>query len=663
MIQYLITALIDIVVAIIAVSKRRDGAAMALAGLAISACLWSVELYLLTVIDDLDLLYPLYHLTRAGLFFIPSAMALFVWYLIGHRSKVFLFLVVVPGLIASAVLGILNNTILPSELIVAENGYTSAVDNLYLCFVGTFIYCVIGAIIYCGLKYKKAAVREKQKIKWVLITLFVAFLFGLSSLYLWSFSFYLSKLSGPLTNVLFLTSLLYATIRHDLMDIRLAMGIGLARVILIASFAWIFFSLNSAFTADSMGGTITLLVFFVLVLEAYPKMVKWLTPGTRKIFDINRIDFDKLSLEAKMELDRCMTHIDLHHIVDKILTHRLNIESFEFYLADINGDSDEQQFVSLTNKKELIVLSNDLIGQVEKHADTALLLLDELPKNLQSVFDKNDAIACSYIDVDYNCKGLLLLSKSPYAEYFRYDDIKMLEWLNGELAKSLKRIKEVSIFEEELNEAKKKLSVLSLMGHYHHDIKAPFSVIDGVVSHELYDKEKQREIILDQVALGSKLITTMAGLLKGKRHRNVGPVSINAIIEDCLLIFNHALASSHIDVSQDAVVMGDADDLKILFINIIKNACEAAKEGKITIRVKAWREPTAVHISIADNGIGIDSADLNTILESGKTSKEHGSGIGLQAIKRIADEHEAVIDITSRKGEGTDVTLTFPLSA
>jgi len=101
-----------------------------------------------------------------------------------------------------------------------------------------------------------------------------------------------------------------------------------------------------------------------------------------------------------------------------------------------------------------------------------------------------------------------------------------------------------------------------------------------------------------------------------------------------------------------------------LFINVIKNACEAANnERKVSIQVKAWKEESSLKVSIKDDGVGIAMDRLDGILTSGKTTKKGGSGVGMQAIKRIADEHKAVINIESLPGRGTDFTLVFPLSA
>ena len=666
MIQYIITAIIDVVVASIAVSKRRDGAAISLALLAISAGLWSLELYLLTIITNLDVLEKWYAVFRSGMFFIPSTMALFVWFLVGKRSKLFFRFVVLPGLVVSALLSILNNTIFPSELTPADNGFIVVIDNVYLGFVANFVYCVIGAILFCASQYKSAVIREKQRIKWLLITLAVAFLFGVSSLYLFSFSFYLAKLSGPLTNIVFLTSLLYATIRHDLMDLRLALSVGLARVILLAAFCWTFFSLDSAvaFTSDTVGGTITLLVFLVVVLETYPKMLQWLTPNTKRMFKATSYDFENAALETQINLDKCISFSNIKKVLDNLLLFKANLNSYSLVVRSRdNIEIDRPLFKSINDLNfSLRLEKNEKISLINNSGK--LILLDEVDQQLREKIADIKISGVLALAFEGELLGIIAVSHSKNSNRFDYEDIRLLEWLAKELPQTLWRIQNLEIFEEELIEAKKKLSLINVMNHYHHDIKAPLSIIDGVVTHELYDKEKQRQIILEQVALGSKLITTMANLLKGKRRRDVGLVSINTIINDAILIFNHALANSEIEIGEDAVVMGDADDLKILFINLIKNASEAVRSHeKVSIKVKAWRENKVIKVSFSDNGTGMSQQQLHDIWNFGISTKVAGSGIGLQAIKRIAEEHHATINVASQLGKGTSIELAFPLSA
>jgi signal transduction histidine kinase len=98
-----------------------------------------------------------------------------------------------------------------------------------------------------------------------------------------------------------------------------------------------------------------------------------------------------------------------------------------------------------------------------------------------------------------------------------------------------------------------------------------------------------------------------------------------------------------------------------MFINLIKNAVESAKSGEVArVDIKVWRESEAVKVSVSDTGSGIDPEHLARLWEEPFTTKPQGNGIGLQAIKRIADEHHATVDVRSEAGKGTEFVFSFP---
>ena len=144
-----------------------------------------------------------------------------------------------------------------------------------------------------------------------------------------------------------------------------------------------------------------------------------------------------------------------------------------------------------------------------------------------------------------------------------------------ELPATLSRVVLHDTLLNDLDEAHKTMSLIELMNQYHHDIKAPLSIIDGVVSNDLYDRDKQHKVILEQVARGTQLITMMSNILRGQRERQTRPVDLSEVISGCILLFEREVDEIHTSLEDMGDVVGDANDLKILFINLIKNAIEA----------------------------------------------------------------------------------------
>ncbi|MFC4098777.1 ATP-binding protein [Paenibacillus xanthanilyticus] len=117
-----------------------------------------------------------------------------------------------------------------------------------------------------------------------------------------------------------------------------------------------------------------------------------------------------------------------------------------------------------------------------------------------------------------------------------------------------------------------------------------------------------------------------------------------------------------IDFTTDTCIIAcEENQLKQVFINVLKNAIEAMPEGgEITIRI-ARAGARNVIVTIIDQGIGIPEEMIPKLGDPFFTGKETGTGLGLMVSQRIIQSHQGVLDITSAVGIGTTVTITLPL--
>lgn len=658
MTHYLVTAIIDFIVSLIALSKKDKPAAKALAFASFSLGLWSLELFLLTVVKDLDLLSILFHVTRWGMFFIPPSLALLAWMLMGARSRIFFILVVAPGFAISFILSVVNAFVFPSVLEVAQGGFLPKVDAIYYTFSANFVWCLFGAIILALALYRSSTYREKQRVKWLLIILLMTLCTGIASLFLIKHDFYL-RLIGASTNITFVTLLLYATVQHHLMDLRLAFSVGLARAVLIAAVFWFYFFISSVAgdLVNSTAGILVNLIFIVVVLEAYPRVLRWLLPGAKKIIASHRYEFESVTDEARRALNSCIDVSGLIRVTDTLFKHVTRVESYQIFIFD-------DKKLCCVNTKVSGDLLVDAAGLVEFcKSNPGLIIVDETPEDVQALMANYDANACFSFRFEGSMLGVVLIGRSLDQAYYQYDDIRVFEWLHVELGEVVSRIDQLDEMQNQLGQAKKTLSMLSVMNHYHHDIKAPLAIIDGVLSNDIYDKEKQKDIVLEQVARGSQLIATMAGILKGERKRKVLPVSLGEMVKHSLYLFSQRIDEVNYLYKDIPKIMGDADDIKILVINIIKNAIEARQEGQpLVITISTWQSDSHVCLSFADSGVGMPQSIVDSLWDGVVSTKVQGNGIGMQAIKRIADEHFAEIDVKSEMGKGCEFIVKFPNS-
>ncbi|UCG42445.1 MAG: hypothetical protein JSU73_11315 [candidate division WOR-3 bacterium] len=109
----------------------------------------------------------------------------------------------------------------------------------------------------------------------------------------------------------------------------------------------------------------------------------------------------------------------------------------------------------------------------------------------------------------------------------------------------------------------------------------------------------------------------------------------------------------------------DREQMATVFDNIIENAVSAMKEhGSLTVRTRSVKEEgKVVEVSILDTGPGIPDRYLAKVFEPYFTRKPGGTGLGMAITKRIVEDHNGTISITSSEGKGTTVTVVLPVVA
>jgi signal transduction histidine kinase len=109
-------------------------------------------------------------------------------------------------------------------------------------------------------------------------------------------------------------------------------------------------------------------------------------------------------------------------------------------------------------------------------------------------------------------------------------------------------------------------------------------------------------------------------------------------------------------------IFGDADQMRQVFWNLARNAVQAMPKGGV-LTVRTVVENGSYNIVFTDNGRGMSSADLQRLFQPFRTSFPTGTGLGMAISYRIVQEHGGKIDVSSREGEGTSITVSLPTPA
>jgi signal transduction histidine kinase len=144
------------------------------------------------------------------------------------------------------------------------------------------------------------------------------------------------------------------------------------------------------------------------------------------------------------------------------------------------------------------------------------------------------------------------------------------------------------------------------------------------------------------------------------------PIDLNRIIASVnnLLTSQPRSTIIHLDLRDIPTINGIPWKLEEVFINLLMNSLDACS-AESHIQVSTFRHDDQVLATIADNGHGIKEEHLGQVFDPFFTTKEigKGTGLGLSVCYNIISQHGGTLALTSREGDGTVVTLTFPVTS
>ena len=146
------------------------------------------------------------------------------------------------------------------------------------------------------------------------------------------------------------------------------------------------------------------------------------------------------------------------------------------------------------------------------------------------------------------------------------------------------------------------------------------------------------------------------------------PVLLNDVLREAVGFCEHIVreAGVSVELTYDEnlpKVKAVPGQLHQVFVNLITNACNAAPEEGGRARLATRRHGhDRIQVEIQDNGVGIQTAELDRVFEPffSTRRKGTGTGLGLSIVKNIIEEHRGTIEIDSEAGRGTTVLVTLP---
>lgn len=223
---------------------------------------------------------------------------------------------------------------------------------------------------------------------------------------------------------------------------------------------------------------------------------------------------------------------------------------------------------------------------------------------------------------------------------------------------------------EEMIIKSEKLSVVGqLAAGVAHEIRNPLTSLKGFLQllnsknlgHNNYFDIMQAEIDRINFIVNEFMIVSNPQVVRSQKEKNV-----ECILQSIVLLLGAQANLINVQIvteyeSDSPLIKCDENQLKQVFINILKNALEAMNNGGVILIQVKNIQPNKILIRFIDQGIGIPEEQISKLGEPFHSTKEHGTGLGLMVTNKIIEGHKGSMSIKSKVNQGTTVDIILPI--
>ncbi|NQT29814.1 MAG: PAS domain-containing protein [Candidatus Saganbacteria bacterium] len=272
--------------------------------------------------------------------------------------------------------------------------------------------------------------------------------------------------------------------------------------------------------------------------------------------------------------------------------------------------------------------------------------------------------------IDKNKKAVPVMLSFSYLEGPRKNPIGLVGVIRD--------LREIKNLQSQLVQSGKLAAIGQLAAGVAHEINNPLTIALSNIQFILprvnsRETRKVLNIILKELMRCTDVTQGLLSFSRETSKRTIEALNINECIESVFFVLKYKLKISKIKLIKRFAkklprVMGDANQLQQVFLNLVLNAIDAMpKGGHLYIRTSAENKKF-VRATVADTGIGISAEDLLHVFEPFYTTKEPGRGVGLglSISYGIIKDHAGEIQIKSQfaknhKRGNTTFTIKLPV--
>ena len=229
---------------------------------------------------------------------------------------------------------------------------------------------------------------------------------------------------------------------------------------------------------------------------------------------------------------------------------------------------------------------------------------------------------------------------------------------------------ETRALQEKITQSERLAALGQLVAEITHEIKNPLMMIGGFARQLTRSEEDEKSLQkLNVITAEVKRLEALLADLREfylPRSNTFEKGDIKALLQEIYSLVKEDCEMKEIHIVMDLAdaplfVKGDAQRLKQVFLNLVKNGAEAMEKGG-DLSIRAALSGEGVEVTVTDSGCGIPEKHRAQIFQPFFTTKSFGTGLGLSVSKRIIDEHEGgSFTVDSKEGKGSVFRVTLPV--
>lgn len=347
-----------------------------------------------------------------------------------------------------------------------------------------------------------------------------------------------------------------------------------------------------------------------------------------------------------------------------------NMETALKELAEINTALDEALIVAITDKRGIIIFANEKFCKISKYSRSELL--GQNHRIINSGYHSKEFFKDMWKTIANGKVWRGEIRNRAKDGSFYWMDTTIVPCLNDrgkpyQYVSFRIDITDRKRAEEHLRRSDKVAAAGELASGIAHEIRNPLAAIKwSLLQLNTGEHEEQFKMILSEIDRIDSIVDEFL-LLSKPRSTEFARGNIRHLLEMVVTLMNVQARRSRIDIHLEFLdevpeIICEENQLKQVFINLIKNAMEAMPDGgNIRVQVSQTTDKF-VRIRIADEGCGIPEEILSRLGEAFFTTKDTGTGLGIMMSHKIIQDHQGLMHITSEVDKGTIIDVLLPMA-